>query len=272
VNAQEFRAMTESVKHVEVLQAMRSVFANIPAPCHERDALDAAIERLQREAAGDGEVQLPPMPEPALMTHLGKLGYSPTQLRAYAVTAIAMNTTPASAEPVEDDRLTVDVRLYSAEEACSLGRADFANLLRYRAEQEHAGSSYGTLFNEAARRIASHPNARGGGEAEPINIEQLANAVHCVVMPYMVSTVSPKAMQEVLVYRIREFLAPHPTPAALDAEDAARYRWLRQFDIGIDHQGYDNYRWYAYAKPEPKHGRFGLDAVIDAARATTGAE
>lgn len=57
------------------------------------------------------EVELPPMPEPALMTHLGKLGYSPTQLRAYAVTAIAMNVgEPQPAAHVSDLIAKYEVR------------------------------------------------------------------------------------------------------------------------------------------------------------------
>lgn len=54
------------------------------------------------------------------------------------------------------------------------------------------------------------------------------------------------------------------------AEDAARYAWLKQWDIGINSQGFGDYYWYAYAKPDPHNGKLSLDAAIDAARRARG--
>lgn len=81
--------MTENVKHVDTLRAMRSVFASIPALCHERDALDAAIALLQREAAGDGEVARCAQALLAEAQHADAIGELPDEIRGDTMFALS---------------------------------------------------------------------------------------------------------------------------------------------------------------------------------------
>lgn len=48
---QPTQPLEQRARHVEVLSAIRSTFADIPLPCEERDALDAAIAALTQPQA-----------------------------------------------------------------------------------------------------------------------------------------------------------------------------------------------------------------------------
>lgn len=57
----------------------------------------------------------------------------------------------------------------------------------------------------------------------------------------------------------------HEAEVAELRADARRYRWMKQWDVGIDHEGGSDWRWWAYAEGTAGGGLPGLDAVVDAA-------
>lgn len=293
--------MTENVKHVEVLRKLQAaIFLPSDKTLTELEAeqiraLDAAIAALQREAAGDGEgliarwrkraahldAEQPPVRqwvtanftraatadtlhvcanELEALTAPRPAGTLQERLSQDTVLGRNVLPSPASAEPGEAIKRIADTL------TAMKNSVDYPMDSALRTSLEAWIANIGLALNTIG------PDARGGGEA--VDLEEIEDLIETPFDAGCCNANFPIAMLRRVLRAARDeitSLRSHPTPAALDAEDAARYRWLRQFDIGIDHQGYDDYRWYAYAKPEPKHGRFGLDAAIDAARATTGA-
>lgn len=57
----------EQRAHIETLRAVRSVFEGIPAPCAERDAIDAAIRALGTARQSEGVVLVPREPTEAML-------------------------------------------------------------------------------------------------------------------------------------------------------------------------------------------------------------
>ena len=53
-------ANEQRARHIEVLRAIGSAFAGVPAPCDERTALDAAISALAQQVPADGEAVVGP--------------------------------------------------------------------------------------------------------------------------------------------------------------------------------------------------------------------
>jgi hypothetical protein len=353
--------MTENVKHVETLRAMRSVFENIPAPCDERAALDAALAALQREAAGGGEgvdrwdiyiddgydpprmavykdanggwvkfedisasrgVVPPAMWTPDDLVILREAveclrdksneyieefkhsksrrglvgGERATVENAERLLELIDATTFTAPRPTGTDKVGRLSELWEQAANVTVGADDASETQRSilqmcadhlrtalttpaSAEPGYGRNdplpvSYGTdgtpmlhADSDAVLRAAIGSEARGGGEAVPVAWLWLQHGT-----PVNAFIHKPGDCDEYWIakgYTTEPLYRSHPTPAALDAEDAARYREIaRRFD----HSKTSASERFLEALGIDGNPLKRLDILIDAARASTGAE
>jgi hypothetical protein len=244
--------MTENVKHV-LQKALNQVRLGLYDDAD--DTLEDAIKSLQREAAGDGECHTHGK---AAVESLVKYGCGcsvhsrnddrqntiaprPTGTEATCKQSLQVPT-PASVDQSEGDEAVVE-RVVTALDSVR----SWTTPADYRRK----------LSRAAIAAIAQpNPEARGGGEA--VALERWSVIADGTGGVEEFRNVSGRWVK----YSDVKHLSP-PAPAALDAEDGARYRWVRDYrnaHVSIMPRG----TWYPSA--------VDLDAAIDAARATNGAE
>jgi hypothetical protein len=271
-------AMTENVKHVEVLRKVVKLLQNTPAlQGREHDSLGIAFNKAidyfaQREAAGDGEewtaaeihtnvnrdesfgdriFYTAPRPtgtdlSEAIETLRHKLANDEDGWRALCKVMGAIGyTTPASAEPGELTDADVDRAVYA-----------------FNTHRRNHPEQWNEAMRAALATLACRPDARGGGQAVAVGeVREYGFVIYThIKMP-------PAGTK----------LYTHPTPAALDAE---RLDWLEaQFKDGVHVEGCYSGNFDAgtikrcatvFYGTEEQRGT-SIREVIDAARATTGA-